>query len=129
VGPGSTSSTHSTTDEGAPRCPTCPGAPQLSSITTCSGLTTRRVCNLLTIADGFNGFAVHLANSRRHACGGVAGPLASCRRISGGWGGVSPGVIVRQRFQRRLNAHSRGPTARGASNQTTARAAVAVTQR
>ena len=44
-----------------------------------------------TIADGFNGFAVHLANHdvTLGRCRGRRSP--SCRRTSGGWGGRFPG--------------------------------------
>ena len=54
------------------------------------------------IADGFNGFAVHLANHDVMLTAVSRAPLASCRRTSSGWVDVPLGVVVRQRFQRRL---------------------------
>ena len=43
------------------------------------------------IADGFDGFAVHLANHDVMLWAVSRAPLGSCRRTSGGWGGRSPG--------------------------------------
>ena len=68
-----------------------------------------------SIADGFNGFAVHLANHDVMLCGGVAGAAREAAGVQAADGvDVSLGVLVRQRLQLRLQrlVH-RGATARG----------------
>ena len=55
------------------------------------------------IADGFNGFAVHLANHDVMLCGGVAGAAREAAGVQAADGvDVSLGVLVRQRLQLRL---------------------------
>ena len=67
------------------------------------------------IADGFDGFVVHLANHDVMLCGGVAGAAREAAGVQAADGmDVSLGVLVRQRLQLRLQrlVH-RGATARG----------------
>ena len=66
------------------------------------------------VADGFNGFVVHLANHDVMLWAVSRAPLASCRRIAADGVDVSLGVLVRQRLQLRLQrlVH-RGTAARG----------------
>ena len=55
------------------------------------------------IADGFDGFVLHLANPRRHALRRVAGPAREAADVQAADGLELPlGVVVRQRLQRRL---------------------------
>ena len=56
-----------------------------------------------SIADGFNGIAVHLANHDVMLCGGVAGAAREAAGLQAADGvDVSLGVLVRQRLQLRL---------------------------
>ena len=74
------------------------------------------------IADGFNGFVVHLANHDVTLCGGVAGAAREAAGVQAADGvDVSLGVLVRQRLQLRLQRlrSPRSNSARGASNTTT----------
>ncbi len=67
------------------------------------------------IADGFDGFVVHLANHDVTLVGGVAGAAREAAGVQAADGvDVSLGVLVRQRLQLRLQrlVH-RGATARG----------------
>ena len=67
------------------------------------------------IADGFDGFVVHLANHDVTLCGGVAGAAREAAGVQAADGvDVSLGVLARQRLQLRLQrlVH-RGATARG----------------
>ena len=67
------------------------------------------------IADGFNGFVVHLANHDVMLCGGVAGAAREAAGVQAANGvDVSLGVLVRRRLQLRLQrlVH-RGATAPG----------------
>ena len=68
-----------------------------------------------TIADGFNGFVVHLANHDVAFCGGVAGASREAAGVQAADGvDVSLGVLLRQRLQLRLQRPvHRGATARG----------------
>ena len=78
-----------------------------------------------TIADGFDGFVVHLANHDVTLCGGVAGAAREAAGVQAADGmDVSLGVLARQRLQLRLQrlVHRRA-TARGASSNTTTGAA------
>ena len=81
------------------------------------------------IADGFNGFVVHLANHDVTLCGGVAGAAREAAGVQAADGvDVSLGVLVRQRLQLRLQrlVH-RGAAARGGHRiQLPARAASAL---
>ena len=67
------------------------------------------------IADGFNGFVVHLANHDVTLCGGVAGAAREAAGVQAADGvDVSLGVLARQRLQRRLQRPvHRGAAARG----------------
>ena len=74
------------------------------------------------IADGFNGFAVHLANHDVMLCGGVAGAAREAAGVQAADGmDVSLGVLVRQRLQLRLQrlVHRGAAARREASNTTT----------
>ena len=67
-----------------------------------------------SIADGFNGFVVHLANHDVMLCGGVAGAAREAAGVQAADGlDVSLGVLARRRLQLRLQrlVH-RGATAR-----------------
>ena len=73
------------------------------------------------IADGFNGFVVHLANHDVTLAAVSRAPLAKLQAYKRRMGWTFPvGVLVRQRLQLRLQrlVH-RGATARGPSNTTT----------
>ena len=75
-----------------------------------------------SIADGFNGVAVHLANHDVALCGGVAGAAREAAGVQAADGlDVSLGVLVRQRLQLRLQRRRspRSSSAREASNTTT----------
>ena len=83
------------------------------------------------IADGFDGFVVHLANHDVDALGGVAGAARDAAGVQAADGlDLSLGVLVRQRLQLRLQrlVH-RGAAARGHRVQLPARAGVAVARR
>ena len=74
------------------------------------------------IADGFNGFVVHLANHDVHAVGGVARAAREAAGVQAADGlDVPVGVVVRQRLQLRLQRlrSPRSSSATAASNTTT----------
>jgi len=88
------------------------GARSSSSITTCSGLTTRG-CNLLDDRDGFDGFAVHLPTTTSRLRR-VAGAAREAAGVQAGMGGVSLGVLVRSDFNADFDASFTGSnSARG----------------
>ena len=68
-----------------------------------------------SIADGFNGIAVHLANHDVTLVGGVARAAREAAGVQAAHGmDVPVGVVVRQRLQRRLQRRlHRGAAARG----------------
>ena len=74
-----------------------------------------------TIADGFNGFAVHLANHDVTLSAVSRAPLAKVQAYKRGWGGVSPGRPRPAATSTPTSTpHSpRSNSARGASNTTT----------
>jgi predicted dithiol-disulfide oxidoreductase (DUF899 family) len=66
------------------------------------------------IADGFNGFAIHLANHASRCARGSRAPLAKPQAYKRRMGWTFPGVVVRQRLQLRLQAgHAKEAWARG----------------
>jgi hypothetical protein len=90
-----------------------PSARSSSSVTSCAGPTTRQdfpACS--SIADGFNGFVVHLAKRRCAADGGVAA-LAKLQADKRRMGWISWGLSSRDRPQRRLQ----GPGHRTAAGE------------
>ena len=117
-GSGSTRCIDSRLTRGAPRWRTSSeGARSSSSTTSCSGPTTRRVCPACSaVADGFNGFVVHLANHDVMLWAVSRAPLREAAGVQAADGvDVSLGVLVAfERLQLRLQrlVH-RGTGARG----------------
>jgi len=115
-GSGSTRNTNSRPTRGAPRWQICSaGARSSSSITTCSGLTTRRLrppARRSRTGSTASPCTWPTTTSRLRRCHGRRS--RSCRRTSGGWGGRFPGVLVRRRVQPGFQCFvHRGATAQG----------------